>query len=356
MIESATKFKSFCILARPKPLTQFPRFSDQIPQLIVHFLLKNTPVQVNATNRDGFTAIDLLELDWNNPQDMELGDMLMKTGAQVGRDMLPSSSVLLPLKDSPPLELPPWWAPTHSPTSKTTRSVQSIPHSPMHSFRFEHENLSLHMLSNTPETLLSRRSKFLLRRHSEHLTESLRNARNTITVVAVLIATVTFSAAMSPPGGVYQDHEEAGEAIKAQTLAFKVFVVCDSAALFASLAIIFIWASVVAFRNRPMRTLLEITQRLMRVAIGFMLIGFMAAMAVIVPFGKATLWLPVSLGLLGLVGLTTTIVVMVLIKYQRRSSSKEEKAENEGHGEHEFLPSSSEFIEDHRQGFYIYGF
>ncbi|KAJ6400278.1 hypothetical protein OIU84_015849 [Salix udensis] len=64
--------------------------------------------------------------------------------------------------------------------------------------------------------------------------------RNFLLVGAALIATVTFQAGISPPGGVWQANDletgqEAGRAVYSdQTVAFHIFLICNTMALTSS--------------------------------------------------------------------------------------------------------------------------
>nr|GMD47649.1 protein ACCELERATED CELL DEATH 6-like [Ipomoea batatas] len=72
-------------------------------------------------------------------------------------------------------------------------------------------------------------------------------------IVATLIATITFAAGFTVPGGYNSnvDSEEAGKAILIRNAAFKAFVVTDAVAFICSMLAVFIYGSVVEIAATP---------------------------------------------------------------------------------------------------------
>jgi len=127
-------------------------------------------------------------------------------------------------------------------------------------------------------------------KEKEMQSEALQNARNTITVVAVLIASVTFTCGLNPPGGVYQDGHFIGKATAGGTVAFKVFSVSNSIALFTSLCIVILLLSIIPFRTKSLKTFLIITHKMIWLAVIAMASAYVAGTCVTLPHSRGNKW------------------------------------------------------------------
>lgn len=122
--------------------------------------------------------------------------------------------------------------------------------------------------------------------------EALQNARNTITVVAILIASVTFAVGMNPPGGIYQESTSSkGKSVAAKTVAFKIFYVSNSIALFTSLWIVILLVSIIPFKPKSLKNVLVITHKMMSVSVAALATSYVAVGWIILPHFEGTKWL-----------------------------------------------------------------
>uniref|UniRef100_A0A7N2R4H9 PGG domain-containing protein n=1 Tax=Quercus lobata TaxID=97700 RepID=A0A7N2R4H9_QUELO len=151
--------------------------------------------------------------------------------------------------------------------------------------------------------VLSRRQRVKLTKlHNDHRgrekethREALQNARIAIILVTILIATVTFTAGLSPPsgGGVYRQESSIGNSSStvAGTTPFKVFIISNNFALFTSLSIVIVLVSIIPFERKPKMMLLVVTHKVMWLAVSFLATSNVAATWIILPHGDWKEWI-----------------------------------------------------------------
>ncbi|PWA80880.1 Ankyrin repeat-containing protein [Artemisia annua] len=158
-----------------------------------------------------------------------------------------------------------------------------------------------------------KRVKGITKRINKMHHESLNNAINSTTVVAVLIATVTFAAIYQLPGQYIDDkkkvtaHTTLGEANIAPNPEFIVFLLFDSLALFISLAVVVVQTSIVVVERRAKKQVMAIINKLMWLACVFVSVAFLALSFIVVGNEK---WLAVGVTVIGSVTLASTLGTM----------------------------------------------
>ncbi|GAB2228076.1 hypothetical protein Droror1_Dr00009906 [Drosera rotundifolia] len=134
------------------------------------------------------------------------------------------------------------------------------------------------------------KKKFRKQYYKMHM-EAVQNIRNTITVVAILIATIAFTGAITPPGSVYQDGPLIGEPILGRTTSYKVFIICNDIALFLSLSIVLMLVTIIPFKSKPLMQLVFVAHKIVWAAVAFITTAYIAARWATMYHATGTRWM-----------------------------------------------------------------
>ncbi|XP_021276695.1 ankyrin repeat-containing protein BDA1-like [Herrania umbratica] len=193
----------------------------------IHFLISSTTIEVNCENADGFTPLDLLSQNERNLKEKEIVESLRRIGAVRAKDK--------PLSD---------------------RQLKAI----------RIKILSSSSLSNQTTASNPKKSKVRERFNINSYADWLERKRNTLMLVASLLATMAFQVGVNPPSGVWQDtspsdsssmasnksNHLAGFSIMADNFPIKYtyFLIANTTGFMASLSIILLLISGLPLRHR----------------------------------------------------------------------------------------------------------
>ncbi|KAL5546274.1 hypothetical protein UlMin_005961 [Ulmus minor] len=154
----------------------------------------------------------------------------------------------------------------------------------------------------------------MVKRVNKMHTEGLNNAITSSTVVAVLIATVTFAAIFTTPGLYGDDPKQVspglspGEAVIAPRIEYTIFLIFDSFALFISLAVVIVQTSVVVIERKAKKQMMAVINKLMWLACVMVCVAFLALSYVVV--GDHERWLAIGVTGIGTLIMLTTLGTM----------------------------------------------
>lgn len=179
-------------------------------------------MEVNSLNKNSLTALDVLLIFQSEAGDREIEDVLGQAGAKRARDL-------------------------HTSALELTSQNQGVTTNP------SNDRLAPIERTRSPARQLLEYFKY------NKIRDSPSEARNAMLVIAILIATATYQAVLSPPGGVWQDDSlssnnngtdttkphMAGQAVmgsKSMVL-FGLFIFFNSVGFFTSLNMIYVLTS-----------------------------------------------------------------------------------------------------------------
>ncbi|KAF7818549.1 ankyrin repeat-containing protein [Senna tora] len=239
---------------------------------IVRKLLENRGTDTDVINKSGETALDVAEKNGHS----DIVSILQDHGAQSAKSIK---------------------SPTTNPALEFKRTVSDIK-SGVHN-----------QLEHTIRT--RRRMQGIAKRLNKMQTEGLNNAINSNTVVAVLIATVAFAAIFNIPGQYPEIDKEPlppgmspGEANIGPKMAFLIFLIFDSTALFISLAVVVVQTSVVVIEREAKKQMMAVINKLMWLACVLISVAFLAMSYIVVGDHK---WLAIAATVLGTVIMAATL-------------------------------------------------
>lgn len=256
---------------------------SQIRVQIVNELLHLPDTNVNALTRDHKTALDIAENLPLSEEASDIKDCLSRYGALRANEL-----------NQPRDEL-----------RKTVTQIKKDVHTQLE--QTKRTNKNVHNIS-----------KELRKLHRE----GINNATNSVTVVAVLFATVAFAAIFTVPGGDDDD----GSAVVAAYAAFKIFFVFNAIALFTSLAVVVVQITLVRGETKAEKRVVVVINKLMWLASVCTSVAFIASSYIVV--GRKNKWAAILVTLVGGViisGVIGTMTYYVVRSKRSRSMRKKEK-------------------------------
>ncbi|KAJ6793639.1 ankyrin repeat-containing protein ITN1-like [Iris pallida] len=261
---------------------------------IVNVLLLLPDTHVNALTRDHKTAFDIAEGLPLSEESADIKECLSRHGAVRANDL-----------NQPRDEL-----------RKTVTEIKKDVHTQLEQTRKTNKNV--HGIA-----------KELRKLHRE----GINNATNSVTVVAVLFATVAFAAIFTVPGGT----EDSGVAVAVSTSSFKIFFIFNAIALFTSLAVVVVQITLVRGETKSERRVVEVINKLMWLASVCTTVAFIASSYIVV--GRHFQWAAVLVTLIGgviMAGVLGTMTYYVvkskrIRKMRKRVKSSRRSASNSWH-------------------------
>lgn len=238
---------------------------------------------MNALNRDGKTSFDIAENLPLSEESSDIKECLVRYGAVRANEL-----------NQPRDEL-----------RKTVTQIKNDVHIQLE--QTKRTNKNVHGIA-----------KELRKLHRE----GINNATNSVTVVAVLFATVAFAAIFTVPGG----DRDSGMAVVVGTASFKIFFIFNAIALFTSLAVVMVQITLVRGETKAERRVVEVINKLMWLASVCTSVAFMASSYIVV--GRKHEWAAILVTSVGgsiMAGVLGTMSYYVFRSKRMRSIRKKER-------------------------------
>ncbi|KAH0732793.1 hypothetical protein KY290_003643 [Solanum tuberosum] len=245
---------------------------------IVSLLLSYTSLDVNAINNQKETAMDLADKLQYGDSALLIKEGLTEAGAKHAR-----------------------FVGQFDEASELKRTVSDI----------KHEVQSQLIQNEKTRRRVSGIAKELRKIHRE----AVQNTINSVTVVAVLFASIAFLAIFSLPGQYVETGPEAGKARIADTVAFRVFCLLNATSLFISLAVVVVQITLVAWDTRAQKQIVSVVNKLMWAACVSTCGAFLAVGFVVV--GRKSSWMAITITVLGAPILIGTLVSLCYFVFRQ---------------------------------------
>ncbi|XP_072973714.1 ankyrin repeat-containing protein At2g01680 [Typha angustifolia] len=229
------------------------------PQM-VQLLLSYESIEINAINNHNETALDLAEKVPYGESKMEIMESLSQAGAKNARNVGQIDE-----------------------TSELRRTVSDIKH-----------DVQTQLIQNAKT---NRRVTGIAKELRKLHREAVQNTINSVTLVAVLIASIAFVAIFNLPGQYQQDGNDAGKAKIAGHTGFHVFCLLNATALFISLAVVVVQITLVAWETGAQKLVVSIVNKLMWLACLSTCGAFLSLAFVVV--GKQASWMAITITSVG---------------------------------------------------------